>query len=221
MKRILVILILIGATGCGFLNDLKTTVDDLNLGGKLKSRACELYTTKGRGMAEDAWANDWPVFAPIFQTPADPAADEAFCRKLIVDRKAAIMPKPKGGHAATALSYVVLLPQDFDSKSPQYRASTMCHEAVHIVWQKRVGIALAALEYATISGRITSEGVAYAVDDALTERYGADPKAFAEGRRKRAERFPESYELKRLVDAECIGDFFDAIREELRERAGV
>lgn len=210
-------------TSCATITDkLKKTIADLDLKGQAREQACELYIQRGRGLAEDAWANDWPVFQPLFASVPDPAAGETFCRQVITDRGAQIFTKPPGSFgSAQALKYAVALPADFESRGQPYQAALMCHEASHIVWQHRVSTILAIADYATISGRLTVEGTAYALQDALLAHYGVAANRLAKLQRRREAAFPEKYKLSRTVEPACVSKFFGAIREALHERGGV
>lgn len=206
-------------TACD-LSSLKSAIPDLELPKSLKPQACTLYRQRGVELAESIWQHDWPVFAEIWDMPADPVSDEAFCRRVIASRGATFAYKPQGAHSSTAAGFVVLLHPDYDSWPAEKRASTMCHEAAHIVWEHRRK-ALAVVDYATISGRLVTEATASALGSALLERYGASPAERARELKSRAKRFPEAYKVARTVDSACVEEYFGDVRETLRERAGV
>ena len=198
---------------------LKTAIADLNLPDELKPAACELYRQRGKELAESIWTHDWPVFAPMFSRPANPQTDYNFCHDVITVRGALILQKPPVNHASTAAYFAVALASDFHTWTIERQASILCHEAAHIVWQKRRG-KLAALDYLTVSGRLVAEGTAYALTDALLERYGTPPEKIAKGQARRARRFPAAYKIEKTVDSECVAGYFGDIRAALRERAG-
>ncbi len=210
-----VLTVTLAVSGCATLTRLKTAIADLDVKGPA---TCELYVQKGRGIAEAAWTHDWPVFAPMLDTPPDAEADEAFCRRVITDRGAKILTKPPGQQHSTAVVFAVFLDPDFESRSAVRQAATMCHEAVHIVWQHRVGIPMAIADYATVSGRLSTEAVAYAWGDMVLSRNGVTPEWIVGARRQRADRFPETYKLSRLVSSECVYDYLTAVSDALEER---
>ena len=208
-------------TSCSTLDPLvgklKQAVGDLGAQGP---KACELYVQKGRGIAEAAWSQDWPVFAPMLDTPPDPVADLEFARSIIELRGAKILTKGAGQKHSTAVVFAVLLDPDFESMSPRRQAATLLHEAAHIVWQHRVGIKMAIADYVSVSGRLSVEATAYALGDLVLRRHGVTPEWIDSARRRRAERFPETYKLERLVSSECVYDYLTAVSDALRERTG-
>lgn len=218
MKNLLPLTLLF-ATACD-PSKIKTAVADLELPRELKPQACELYKQRGKELAESIWLHDWPVFAPMWKTPPNAKADELFCRRVITGRGATFITKPPGSHSSTALFFVVALHPDFATWSDERRASTMCHEAAHIVWQHRRG-KMAAIDYLTVSGRLVTEGTASALGDAADERNGVSAKTIADSQARRAERFPKAYKVSKTVDAQCVAGYFAAIRQTLRDRAGV
>ena len=109
----------------------------------------------------------------------------------------------------------------FDSWTVERQASVCMHEYAHLLEQKRMGCKQWLLSYATVSGRMSSEGTAYALSDAALERYGEPTTSVAKRAKARAKRFPASYGLGRVLSPSCAVDYFAAIRRALRERAGV
>lgn len=219
--HITITLALATITSCATLEPLvgklRQAVGDL--GGK-SPESCEFYVQRGRGIAEAAWTYDWKVFAPMFETEPDPVADLAFCTKVILDRGAEILTKPEGLRHSTAIGVAVLLAPDFKDKSPRRQAATLCHEAAHIVWQRRVGLPMAAADYVSVSGRLSTEATAYALGDMVLRRHGVTPEWIVGARKRRAERFPETYKLEKLVSSECVYDYLTAVSDALRERTG-
>lgn len=230
-------LVLATQTGCAFLKevgadkaaikllqavpDILTDVqEDGGLKEHVEKNMCEIYSQRGRGFAELAWMHDWPVFEPMFKAPGTPESDEAYCRKLIEDRGAPFVTKGDGGHGGTALKYVVALPPDMDKRSPVNRAALLCHEAVHIVWQHRVSTFTAAIDYATVSGRVSAEAVGYAMTEGIQRRHGWDQSKILAGRNKRIAGFAERYRLGKTITDECIGSFFIGTTEAFAERSG-
>jgi hypothetical protein len=220
-KFFVLILALVALVGCDAAR-LKTAVPDiLEAVGATEGAVCEAYQEKGRGIVESAWSHDWPVFAPIFEreTP-DPVADEIFCRGLIEERGAAITVKPGGSHSSTALVFAVFLAPDFQKWDAVRRARVICHEAHHIVWQHRVGLARASADYVSVSGRLASEAAPYALGELQLLWYGVDEKKIVAARQRRAKRFPATYKLTRTVSPECVFDHFTRVSDELRRRVG-
>ena len=201
------LLLAIMLAGC----DKPTKVPDLS-----KLPLCAEYTRLGRPVVDAAWSSDLPKFAPLFAMPVDPEADEAFCRGVIAKHGAAILTKADGQSHSTSLAFVVLLSPKFADYSPSHRAATMCHEAMHIVWQSRVGPARAGVEYLTVSGRMASEAVAYALGDAIYRRHGKTDEWLDGQRESRAKRFPKTYKLEKLVSAECVLDILGGVSDELK-----
>ena len=221
MNRLASLTLAIALSGCATLDTvtgrLKDAVGDLGVKGP---GACELYTQKGRGLAEAAWTHDWPVFAPMLDTPPDPVADEAFARSIIESYGARILTKPEGQQHSTAVVFAVFLDPDFEAKSDVQQAATMNHEAAHIVWQHRVGIAMASADYVTVSGRLSVEAVAYALGDLVHRRHGVSAEWIERTRMRRASSFPETYKLERLVSSKCVYNYLTAVSDTLRERTG-
>jgi hypothetical protein len=135
---------------------------------------------------------------------ATPGADEAYCRSVIEQRGAKILTKPAGQHHSTSLGFVVLLSPDYSEYTPSRKAATMCHEATHIVWQRRAGLPQAAAQYITPSGRLASEAVAYAVGEIIYTRHGATPAWLNKQRSARSNRFPTTYKLAPAVTPDCV-----------------
>lgn len=215
MRAQLLAFVILIATLIGCDQRLKTAVPDLDLSGP---KTCELYTQKGRGVAEAAWARDWAAFAPMFETSADPFADEEYCRGVITGLGAVIRTKGPDQKHSTAIMVAVLLDPDFESKSQVRQASTMCHEAAHIVWQHRVGPLMAIADYVSISGRLSVEAVAYALGDKVLRRHGVSEAKIAKARLRRSAKFPEVYKLTRTVSPQCVYDYLTAVSEALEAR---
>lgn len=190
--------------------------------GLAEDTTCDLYGQRVRGLAEGAWTHDWPVIKEVFTRPVTtPQDDEEFCRAGIEALGANIFTKGEGGHGGTSLFFAVGLPPDFEKRSPVLRAALTCHEWTHMVWMHRVGIAMASFDYATVSGRIATEAVAYAIGDGMETRHGVPEAKVLRRRKRRTDRFPTKYELDKAVSSECVRTIFRNVREVLRERAGV
>lgn len=199
---------------------LKTAIADLDIPPGDRDRSCEWHAQHARGQAENAWSYDWPTFAPMFETPPDPARDEAFCRGIIEAAGATFASKTES-NSSTAICRLVALGADFETWPAERRAAVMCHEAAHIVEQGRMGCGYWGVSYATFSGRLASEGTAYALGDAVLERHGWTPGQLAAAQAKRAAAFPERYRLPpRVVTSECVLDYFGRLRAALADRSG-
>lgn len=211
----------IGEDGVSKLTEkLRDAVPDLDVSGMPSAEGCAMYIAEGKDLAEAVWTQDWPVFAPMLKTPVDAEADQAFCRDVITSRGAKILSKPKGLRHSTAIVFAVLLDPDFEDKSERRQAATMCHEAAHIVWQKRVGIKRASAQYISVSGRLVPEMTAYALGDLVLRRNGVTPEWITAARQSRSERFPETYKLTRTISSECVEGYQDAVSQELEKRVG-
>lgn len=204
------------------LGKLRDAIVDIDPHTIVKHKLCEAYWSKGVVLAEAAWAAQWLYFAPLFATKMDPAADLAYCEGLIRDAGAAIVAKRTDSTAATALCFQVQFPRNFGDRSIEERAATTCHEAVHILEQGRVGCGDWAVKYfATISARLTYEGLGHTVQWALLESYGWSADRASSYIRRRADRFPENYSVPReIIPDSCAFDHWSAIRGALRERSG-
>ena len=178
---------------------------------------CEQYQADGRPIADEIWENDWPVVAPLFSTEADAEADEALCSLGIHMYGAEIQYKPEGHSGATALAYVVYLPPDHDMDSAPARAARVCHELMHIIWQWRVGVLDAAIQYGGAGGRLTTEGTAYALGDLVRWRHGRND-AYREGTLspRRANWFPGRYLLEGIVNPQCVEETFNMHYDEIK-----
>lgn len=210
--------------GAKLLEAVPDLLTDVQKHGGLKkfaeAQSCELYTQRGRGFAELAWSHDWAAFKPMFEAPGTPASDEAYCRKLITDRGAGFVTKQEGQRSATALVYAVALPWDFEQRNAVSRAALMCHEAVHIVWQHRVGTVAAAIDYATVSGRVAAESTGYAITEAVQRRHGWTTERILAQRARRLKGFSELYRLGGAISDACVGEFFVATTEAFAQRSG-
>lgn len=206
----------------GVLGDLKDAIQDIDPEGVAKTKLCERYRDKGVVLAEAAWRNTWPSFAPLWATPPDPAADLAYCHGLIVKAGADIVTKKSDSGSASAVCFQAQFPQDFDDKSIQQQAAITCHEAFHILEQKTVGcVDWLALYFGTISARMTFEGTAYVLAGGLLRRYGWSDDRVLAWLGKRAERFPERYSIPRqVITDECTRDHWLAIDSAFRKRTG-
>ena len=222
----------ISLTGCAaiqpILEDLKPIIKDLkpaiaDLGAKdiAKRALCELYVREGMGQAEAAWAHDWPKFAPLFQTPPDPAADLLWAQEQITTLGAVTLVKPPGQSSASAVCMVVAFPSDFEERSIEQQAAVTIHELGHLFEQKRVGCTAWLASYAKASGRTWKEATAYALKDAISERYGVSPAKIAKEQARRVERFPSKYMLSHVIDSACVERIFSGVRKALRDRTGV
>lgn len=204
------------------LPDIAQAVRARGIKGIAEEEACNLYGQRVRGLAEGAWTHDWPVIGEVFARPVTtPEDDEAYCRAGIESLGAQVFTKGEGGHGGTSLFFAVGLPPNFAKRSPVLRAALLCHEWTHMQWMHRVGIAMAAIDYATVSGRIATEAVAYAIGDAMETRHGVPEAKVLARRKRRTDRFPAKYELDKAVSSECVHTIFTNVREVLRERAGV
>lgn len=226
-------------TGCAFLKEIgldkaawklvqavPDIVTDVKKDGGLKKHVegsmCKIYSSRGRGFAELAWMHDWPVFEPLFKAPVTaPEADEEFCVQLIESRGAGFVTKSETGHGGTALRYVVALPHDYAERKPLDRAALMCHEAVHIVWQHRATPTVAAIDYATVSGRVAAEATAYSITEAMQRRHGVPDGRVVAARARRLNGFTERYKLGRTITDECLTRFFSGVHDAFRERSGL
>lgn len=220
-KSLALTVILAASTGCNLLNTLATAIPDLNIPRKDSPKTCEYYQQRARGVIEYAWEQDWPAFAPMFATKATPEEDEATCRGLIESAGASFAVRPTDDSAASATCFVVWLASDWKQRSAIQRASTMCHEAAHILSQKREGCGYWAANYATVSGRMGYESIGFAISDATFERHGWSPVRIAKRQVKRAASFPEKYRLGRVLSSSCVQSTFRNVRDGLRARAGV
>ena len=81
-------------TSCAPLKQhIKDAVQDLDVQGIAQEHACGLYISKGRDQAEQIYASEWPLFAPVFETPPNAAADLQWCTESIRDLGAHITNK--------------------------------------------------------------------------------------------------------------------------------
>lgn len=225
MNKFIIPILILSCSACDLskvksvVASLEEATADLQLPDEIKSQACEIYRQKGRELAESIWTGDWPVFAPIFTTPPSAATDLEYCYKVVTDRGAIFVTKPEGWKSSTALVFVVALAPDYASWTIERKASIVCHEAAHIVWQHRRKH-LSVIDYGTVSGRLVAEGTAYALADALSERYGIPAEEIVATQVRRADNFPKMYKVNRTVNSECVASYFGDIRETLRERTG-
>lgn len=199
---------------------IKEAVQDVDVEGIAQEHACGIYIDRGRESAEDIFANEWPIFAPVFATKQSAAADLQWCADSLNSLGVHIVTKPVG-KSSTAVCGVVAFGSGFESAPVEYQASVCMHEAAHIFGQKRMGCKAWLANYALVSGRLAAEGTAYALGDAVLARHGVSEAKIAKQAASRAERFPDSYGLSKVVSSECVADYFGAIRRALRDRAGV
>lgn len=230
--HIILTLCILALPGCATLNplladlkpiieDLKPAINDLDVEGIAKDALCDLYVREGREQAEQAFTHDWLFFAGLFQTPPDPAADLLWAQEKIAALGAITITKPKGQSSATALCMVVAFPHDFKDRSIEQRAAVTLHELGHLVEQKRVGCKPWLANYAKASGRTWKEATAYALKDAVSERYGVSPATITKEQQRRVEEFPEEYMLSHVIDSACAERIFTGVRKALRDRTGV
>lgn len=185
-----------------------------------KDEMCKFYTHSGVLQAEDAWLNDWATFKPMFASPGTPESDETFCRSVITSLGATIATKTTEDTSATALPLVVSLPKDFPLRDPISRAALICHEAVHIKWETRVGAAIALVTYVHVSGRVGQEGVAYAISDAVERRHGWTEDQILQARNRRVKGFAKNYKVSKTLADACVGTFFTAVSTTFSQRSG-
>ena len=223
MKRLSILTILL-ALACDPSN-AKTAIDDLELPPRAKGFACQLYNEVGKERAKRVWENDFPVFAPIWATPPDPVADQAFCRRVAGDLGVRFVTKLEGSKSSTALIRVIALHHNFESWGPKRQASILCHEVAHTVWENARGtkatiasVAAVTLEY--LVGILVYEGFGYALGDKLSERYGISPEELADVQKPREKEFPKRYYIDRLVEPVCVSRQFAAMRGEFDRRLG-
>lgn len=209
-------------SAAGLIGNLKDAIQDIDPKGVAKGKLCERYKAKGVVLAENAWTNEYPSFAPLWDTPPSPAADMAFCQGLIRDAGATIVTKTSDSGAASAVCFQAQFPQDFGEKSIEEQAAITCHEAAHILEQGRVGcVDWLALYFGTVSARLTFEGTAYVLAADVLRRYGWSEARITAYLRKRAERFPERYSIPRqIITDDCTWEYWMAIQTEFRKRTG-
>jgi hypothetical protein len=216
MNRLSILPILI-ALGCD-PSSLKNAIPELDLPPEAKAAACEVYKQGGMRLAQKIFEQDLPVFDPIWASPPDPVADEAFCREVVTSRGGTFIYKPDGAHSSTALFLVVALHPKYDSWSPERRVSICLHEAGHIVGQhNRKQMAVA--DY--LLWRLTEEGIWYALTARLLARHGASPESIERGQRRRARSFPDVYYMGNTLEPECVAEYFAELYAELGRRTGV
>ena len=203
------------------IEDLKPAINDLDFEGIAKGVLCDLYVREGREQAEAAYTHDWPFFAGLFTTTPDPTADLLWAQEQIASLGAITITKPPGQSSASAVCMVVAFPSDFEERSIEQQAATTIHELGHLVEQRRVGCTAWLANYAKASGRTWKEATAYALKDAVSERYGVSPEKIAKEQKRRVSRFPDSYMLSHVIDSACVERIFTSVRKALRERAGV
>lgn len=201
--------------------ELKDAVQDLDVKGLARDAACSVYVKNGRAHAEAAFEHEWPTFAPLFETPPDAAADLQWCKDTLAANGVQMVTRLSDTSSASAVCGAVLIPKDFEQRDVKYQAALCIHEATHILSQKREGCKQWVENYVKVSGRLAYEGVAYAMSDAVMARHGVSEAAILKISTRRAERFPKKYLLEHVVDGKCVGDYFAAIRNALRERTGV
>ncbi len=199
---------------------IKDAIQDIDVEGLAKEHACGVYIAKGRDSAEAIFANEWPIFEPVFKTPANAHNDLQWCLDSIHAMDVAVMGKPVD-RSSTAACGVVFFGAGFDDRPIEYQASTCAHELAHLLGQQRMGCKEWLKDYAHVSGRLAAEGTAYALGDAFLARYGVPAKDIEAGARARAKKFPANYKLSRVLDSECVEGYFGAIRRALGERGGV
>ena len=199
---------------------LKEAVQDLDVEGIAQEHACGVYISKGRESAEAIFKHEWPIFAPVFETHPNPAADLKWCTDYLGALEVKIVSKPMGTNS-TAVCGVVAFGLGFESQPIESQAAMCHHELAHILGQKRMGCKDWLVDYAHVSGRLAAEGTAYALSDAALARYNVSEADVYRQAERRAEGFPAAYGLSHTVTSECVGDYFGAIRRALRERAGV
>ena len=202
------------------LPHIKEAIQDIDVEGLAKEHACGVYISKGRDSAEAIFANEWPIFEPLFKTPPNAHADLEWCVGAIEELGVKVVSKPVD-RSSTAVCGVVAFGAGFDERPIEYQASTCAHELAHILGQKRMGCKEWLIDYAHVSGRLAAEGTAYALSDALLKRYGVPAKDIEKQAKARAKSFPANYKLSRVLDSECVEGYFPAIRRALGERAGV
>lgn len=200
---------------------LRDAVQDLDVKGLVRDAACSVYVKNGRASAEAAFEHDWPTFAPLFETPPDPAADLQWCKDTLAANGVQLVTRLDDTSSASAVCVAVLLPKDFEQRGVKYQAALCLHELSHSLGQKREGCKEWVADYVKVSGRLAKEGVAYALQDAAYARYGISEAAILKISTRRAERFPKKYLLEHVVDGKCVEDYFAAIRQALQERTGV
>lgn len=210
----------LGPLATAAVSQLKEAAQDLDVEGIAKEHACGIYIDRGRASAETAFTHEWPVFAPVFATTPSPSADLQWCTDYLGSLNVKIVSKPNDT-ASMAICGVVAFGAGFEGWPVESQAEICSHELSHILGQQRMGCGKWLANYATVSGRLSSEGTAYALSDAFQARYGVDERTIAARAKARAARFPVSYGLDKAVSSECVVDYFGAIRRALRERTGV
>ena len=207
--------------GCAPLKQhIKDAVQDLDVKGIAQDHACGLYISEGRKQAEQIYEHEWPLFEPVFKASLGAAADLQWCSDSLKDAGVQIVHKSRSD-SSTAVCGVVLFGADFNERKVEEQAAICMHELAHIYEQKRLGCKPWLLNYAKVSGRMSSEGTAYALSDAALERYGVPRQEIERRAKARAKRFPTNYGLSRVLSPECTHDYFSALRRTLRERTGI
>ena len=134
----------------------------------------------------------------------DPYRDEGTLRKYVADLGYGIITRPGPTGYATAVPGMILLPQDFNDKSPMDRAALLAHEASHAQWQSDVGVDAAIKLYTSPPGRTGVEVAASALQHRALKRYHATPSKLRGFPAHVASSLHKNYVLDRAVTQECL-----------------
>lgn len=154
------------------------------------------------------------------EIPEDPEAARDYCRKVANDRgwrftTKLAPPTNFWGRSATTGSnelLIIPLPQDFERRSVEAQAGTVCHEVVHTFQWERDTTRVMAPTYLINEGTWVYEVPAYVVSLRLWLRYnpGADAGDVEAQARRYTNRLWSSYDLANNMP-ECMKDTTVAI----------
>ena len=171
---------------------------------------CAVHQKAAEKTVADIWRYDLPALLPIWEHDAiTPEIDQAYCRKVVEDLGVAVTYGPKAKKTNTALFDRIELAHKFETYTEYRQAAIMCHEAMHILGQHRLGVLKWGVPYTLTWYRLASEGTAYAVYDEILARYD-----IVFDRERRARTFPEIYAAS--VSGACVEVTFDLYLDQLR-----
>jgi len=180
---------------------------------------CDLYIQRATGFAEHAWANDWwRLELNLRKAQKDIARDPVADLDMCFQSFAALAVPVHGKDLVPGLQ--AHMPENFKDRDIKEQSAMCWGKLAKLLWVKRVGVQMALIDFASVSGRMGSQATSKAVEDHLLLEYGVDARVRAEQRRIEGINFPGKFKAGRILTNECSYRFFEGVRTEFQRRLG-
>jgi hypothetical protein len=178
---------------------------------------CEDQRLRAEEVYRDALEHDAPMVRRYAMEGDSP---EAGCLRFLDHRGVLVEKKPdRLGPGGTALCRVVALSPSYEQSDARTRAAHVCHEAVHIATQMRIGCGEFFKQYADPVLRVGHEATPLAVGHWVREQMGSTEHWVQRSIDHRSSRANSFYKLFGIVDETCVAEIWSAANTEHKELA--